>query len=281
MHRALSNNKYSFLISTYHADNPEHLKLALESMIGQTLPPSEIVVVFDGPVPQSIKQAVSQVASMTDVVFVLVQLDENKGLGQALRVGVTRCSFEFIARMDSDDLCRPDRCEHQMAYMVDNHLDLLGGWIEEFIQTPGDLGAVRQVPCRMEDIKIFLKRRNPFNHVTVMFRKSVVLDAGNYQPFYSVEDYWLWARMIASGARVANVKKTYVDVRVGNGMQRRRGGIKIASSHANLLVKMYKLGLFSEFDLLIGEVIHIGGTLLPVSLRSYIYKKIFRNYRSD
>lgn len=271
--------KYSFLISIYCKDNPEYLKLALESMLEQTLPPSEIVVVFDGPVPRAITRVVDEVSATADPPFVIVKLEDNRGLGEALRIGVTRCSCEYIARMDSDDLCRLDRCEHQLEYMVDHDLDLLGGWIEEFTFQPGDLGAVRSVPCEINQIKAFLKRRNPFNHVTVMFKKSAVMKAGNYRPFHSVEDYWLWARMLADGARMANVPNIYVDVRVGNGMQSRRGGMKIAISQSKLLLEMHRLGLLKWLDVLIGLIIRVGGASLPASLRALIYKNLFRNYK--
>lgn len=267
---------YSVLLSVYHKDKPEYLRDAIDSMLSQTMRPNEIVIVYDGPVPASIKDAVHTAESESDIPFVVIQLEKNLGLGGALSIGLKECRSPYIARMDADDISRRDRCELEYTLMVQDGLDLIGGWIEEFIDGPGDIGMTRETPTSMEEVNRYLKLRNPFNHVSVMLNKDSVISVGNYQPFLYVEDYWLWVRMISAGMKCVNIPRVLVDVRVGNGMYARRGGRRFIASQVKLLKEMYKLDLLGIVDFCIGVLVRVAGSLVPVGVRTYIYQRFLR-----
>ena len=149
---------------------------------------------------------------------------ENKGLGKALRTGVPRCRCSVIARMDSDDISRPDRCERQFRIIERDGYDLVSGTLQEFVREPGDMDRLRVLPRTSEEILQYAKKRNPFNHPCVMFRKESVLRVGSYQDFPGFEDYYLWIRMLRKGCKGYNVQEVILDMRTGNGMYDRRGG---------------------------------------------------------
>ena len=154
----------------------------------------------------------------------LIRLKENKGLGNALHVGVPRCRCSVIARMDSDDISRPDRCERQFRIIERDGYDLVSGTLQEFSRKPGDMDRLRVLPRTSEEILQYAKKRNPFNHPCMMFRREAVLHAGNYQDFPGFEDYYLWVRMLRKGCKGYNVQEVILDMRTGNGMYDRRGG---------------------------------------------------------
>ena len=188
--------KFSVLMSSYCKDKPEELSLALRSIWDeQTLKPDEIVIVKDGALTPELDAVIDGFAQYAPVKT--VPLPQNRGLGLALAEGITHCSYDLIARMDSDDISLPDRFEKQVAFMEENpEIAICGGMIREFIDSPDHFTGYRSLPFSDSDIRKFCKWRSPFNHMTVIYHKQAVLDAGNYQHFLSYEDYWLWARLL-------------------------------------------------------------------------------------
>lgn len=268
---------YSVLMSVYAKDNPSFFDIALQSILNQSLPPDELVVVCDGPVGEGIDDVIARYVQLNAVKLVVIRQEVNQGLGISLQNGLGYCSNEIIVRMDSDDVSRPDRCEHQVKRMVDEDLDLLGGFIEEFNQEPGDLGSIRALPLTREDIVRYSKKRNPFNHVAVAFRKSAVLAAGGYQHFRYLEDYYLWTRMITNGCKCANMAETLVDVRVGSGMYERRSNMLYLKSEIRFFNMLYKSGYIKGLDLIQTVSARCLVTLLPSSAVKGIYNKILRS----
>ena len=188
--------KFSVLMSVYRNDNPKDFQSAFKSISDlQTLKPSEIVLVVDGPIGERLNMAIEDFEKNCPCLKVL-RLKENVGLGKALSLGLAEVSYELVARMDADDLSVPDRFKKQIVYMQ-NHpdCDLLGGQITEFIEEPWNKVGKRIVPCEDVEIAAWMKKRCPFNHMTVMFRKSSVLRAGNYLDWHYNEDYYLWIRI--------------------------------------------------------------------------------------
>lgn len=268
--------KYSVLMSVYAKDRAEFLDRAIQSMVDQTVEFCDLVLVCDGPLTESLDFVIEEWKKKLQCRLNIVRLNENHGLGYALNKGLEKCECDIVARMDSDDISKPFRCEILLNKLNEEKLDLVGGWIEEFNVNPGDMGVIRDVPENQNDIKKYLKKRNPFNHMSVIFNKSAVLSAGGYQHFPWLEDYWLWARMIINGCRCANVSNVVVDVRTGNGMYKRRSGIKYFYSQVNLFRRFYSLGLIDYKELMEILIERLGVVVLPACVIKFCYNKYFR-----
>jgi len=270
-------NGFSILMSVYAKDNPAWVAQALDSVLANTRVPAEVVVVIDGPIPDELKAILDMYAQKYPSVK-LCPLAKNGGLGAALAYGLTQCSHELVARMDADDIALPDRFEKQLSYFEKHpETDVLGGYIQEVEGETLTPVAVRQVPQTDAQIKQFLKTRTPFNHVTVMFKKGVVLAVGNYQSFYFMEDYYLWARLAAKNAVFANLSEVLLNVRVNAAMYGRRGGWKYFKSNLAISRALRELGLISLPTHLFNTAVRFGvQVLMPNTVRAFFYKKVLR-----
>lgn len=276
--KKLCQTKFSVLISTYKNDNPLFLDEALESIWSQSLPPNEVVIVQDGKLPKSLEDIISKWKKRLTGKLKIVKLNSNVGLGLALQAGVVQCSYEHIARMDSDDISTPERFEKQVSFMENNpEIDLCGCQIREFHQNLLDTKIYRSLPTDHKEIIDFSKKRNPFNHMTVMFKKQAVIEAGNYNNHYLYEDYLLWAKMLINGAQTANISYIGVYARAGNEMYARRGGLAYAKSEIDAQIEFYRIGFISLRELLRNITYRTPIRLLPNSLRGILYKKILRS----
>ena len=207
---------FSVLMSIYKKEKPEYFSLCMKSLFEQSIIPTEIVIVKDGPLTEELDNIIDEYINKYPNILKTVPLEINQGLGKALAIGVENCSHELIARMDTDDICAPDRFEIQLKEFEKNtDLDILGSCIIEFESTPNNVLSERNVPLEHNDIYNFARKRNPFNHMTVMYKKSKVLEAGNYQPPNGFEDYYLWARMLVNGCKAKNISKPLVYARTG------------------------------------------------------------------
>lgn len=270
---------FTVITSVYKNDNPVYVKRALESITtAQSVKPDEVVLVVDGPVPDDLRKLIIIITQTPPDLYNVIWLSENKGLGNALRIGVENAKYDIVARMDSDDVSAPDRFEKQIAYLeAYPDCDVVGGQMSEFIDIENNIVGNRSVPCDNRDIKQYLKSRCPLNHVTVMMRKDAVLKVGNYQDWHYNEDYYLWIRMALEGCRFANLPDTLVNVRVGKEMYARRGGWKYFKSekglqdymlgHKMISLPRYCYNVFGRF------VIQVA---MPNKLRGFIFQKLFR-----
>ena len=214
-------------MSVYKNEKVEFFKQAMDSVLSQTLPPEEIVLIRDGEVYEELQKAIDEYIEKYPELFTYVPLEENKGLGNALRIGVEKARNELIARMDTDDICVSDRFEKQIRFMEENlQVDIVGANIAEFTETPEKIVDYRTVPSSHEQIISLMKARNPLNHVTVVFRKQSVLNVGNYQSFYLFEDWYLWLRMYLQNCKFANLQDSLVNVRIAE-MAGHRGGLNL------------------------------------------------------
>lgn len=235
--------KYSVLMSLYKKEHPEYLRLALDSMINQTVEPDEIVLVEDGPLTDELYAVIDEYKE----VLHIVKNEKNLGLGLALNKGLSACKNEFVARMDTDDISMPARCEMQLKHFeMHPETTILGGQIEEFISSSSEVVGRRVVPENDEEIKKYMKKRCPFNHMTVMFKKSEVIKAGSYQDWFSNEDYDLWIRLALKGAHFENLPEVLVQARVGLEMYERRGGKRYYESEKQIQRFMYKTKLIDK-----------------------------------
>lgn len=272
------DSNFSVAISVYHKDNPQYVKTAINSISSdQTLKPSEIILIVDGPVPNNLKLALVLLKSEIPYLKILWQ-EKNQGLGKALEIGMKEASYDLVARMDADDISAPDRFEKQIRYMTDHpEVAVLGGQISEFIDSPSDICGKREVPITNNDCHDYLKGRCPFNHMTVMLRKERVLEVGNYKDWHFNEDYYLWIRMAEAGCKFANLPDTLVNVRVGKDMYARRGGWKYFKSEKGIQEYMLKHKMIS----IPRYLYNVAGRFaiqvaMPNSLRAFVFQKLFR-----
>ncbi len=270
--------KYSVLMSLYIKEKPEYLRLAIQSMVDQTIRPDEIIIVKDGPITEEQQAILDAYKGKYPELFNIVGYEENRGLGLALNYGLEYSRNELVARMDTDDIARPDRCEKQLELFAENpQLDIVGGDIAEFIDDISNTVGYRMLPQKEQEIVTYLKKRCPFNHMTVMYKKSAVQKAGGYQDWFWNEDYYLWIRMYQNNCRFANTGTVLVDVRVGQDMYKRRGGIKYFKSEANLQKYMRKnkiIGFGTYFSNIVKRF--IVQILLPNRIRGWFFKKFAR-----
>ena len=216
---------FSVAMSVYKNDNPIFFDRALESITDfQTIKPSEVVLVVDGPISDALNNVILKYEKKYDF-FNVLRLSQNEGLGNALKIAIENSKYELVARMDSDDVSLPTRFEEQIhCFENDSSLDIVGGDISEFIGDESNIVAYRKVPINHAEIQEYMRIRCPFNHMSVMYKKSAVLKAGGYLDLFWNEDYYLWIRMQLSGAKFANTGTIIANVRTGTDMYARRGG---------------------------------------------------------
>lgn len=273
---------FSVAMSVYGKDNSEWFGNALDSIINQTVKPNEIVLVVDGLIPHTIQNIIdkySEICKSKRILFQVLKLPENKGLGNALRLAVDRCSNEIIARMDSDDVAVLDRFEQQLHVFMDQlEVDIVGGDIQEFIETLDNKAGKRKVPVSDTAIKEYMKSRCPLNHVTVMYKKSAVMKAGGYKELFWNEDYYLWIRMVLKGCCFANTGTVLVNVRVGKNMYMRRGGKRYFKSEKYLQSFMLKYGIINKrrYSLNIAKRFCVQ-ILMPNKIRGWVFRKFARS----
>lgn len=266
---------FSVLIPVYYKEKPKYFSEALASVINQTLKPNEIVVVKDGPLTYGLEEVLAKYDATNSGLFKIVSLETNQGLGVALAKGVEECSYELIARMDSDDISRNDRFEKQIAeFEKDPDLDICGSQIAEFEGTVENVVSHRRVPLKDSEIKRFQKMRSAFNHVTIMFKKSSVIKAGNYQTCPGMEDGLLYVNMFLSGAKGINSPEELVSVRVGSEMINRRGGINYYRAYRDARKKILATNYISFYEYILSLCEHLVVCLLPINVRRFIYSRL-------
>lgn len=270
--------KYSVLMSVYKNDNPDFLKIALESIYEkQTVKPDEIVIVFDGLLNDKLYSVLDSFKEGKETVVKYYPQEINRGLGEALRIGSEYCTGDYIFRMDSDDISDEHRFERQILY-VENHpeIDVLGTDIAEFNETPNEDMRVRSCPKMHEDIVAMGKRRNPMNHVSVCMKKSALEKCGGYKTLLLLEDYYLWLNMIASGCKLANIHESLVYVRVGNGFDSKRGSQERIDGWRVLQDFMLKHNMITKKDAMINMIYIKAFVKTPAWIKKILYDEILR-----
>jgi glycosyltransferase involved in cell wall biosynthesis len=262
--------QFSVLMSLYHAEKPSNLEACLESLRIQTALANQVVIVFDGPISISLERVVDKWRESLNIET--LKLPKNIGLGGALNKGLQLCEHNFVARMDTDDVCQPNRFERQLfEFMSDSTLSLCGANTFEFSGTPENVISTRNVPASQDQIIqkcIFI---NPFNHPTIMFKKEDVLQAGGYKPLPWMEDWYLWLRMLALGYKGLNIEEYLVRVRTGYEMIARRAGWSYVKSE--WLITKVKVGLgFTNWPMaIVIFIIRSAPRLLPQKLLMPLY----------
>lgn len=268
---------YSVLMSVYYKEHPDYLRQSMQSIYDQTVPTDDFVLVCDGPLTPELDAVIADMQQQFGPCLNVCRLLKNGGLGKALNFGIGQCKNDLVARMDSDDVSRPDRCERQLAVFQDHpEYSLVSGIVEEFSDTITNVSVRRIVPEHQNDIIAFAKKRNPFNHPCIMYKKSDVEAAGGYQDFYLLEDYYLWIRMLQQGFIGYNLQEPLLWMRAGSDMYKRRGGWKYVQSQRNLFKYMAQTGFITGSQYQIQSMIRLIGAIVPNWLRAFLFKQILR-----
>ena len=268
---------FSVCMSVYRNDKPDDFLLAVRSIYNQTVQPNEIVLVVDGPIPETLDNAIHTLQNENSLLKV-VRLGNNMGHAIARQTGLDAATNNFCAVMDSDDIAVPDRFEKQLrAFEQHPDVSVVGGIIKEFIGTPDNVVGTRIVPENDADIKDYLKSRCPMNLVTVMVKKDDVMKVGGYQDWYCEEDYYLWIRLAQNGYKFYNIQDNLVNVRVGKEMYQRRGGWKYFKSEAKLQRYMLKHSVISQPKYLYNVLLRFAvQVVMPNWLRGWVFRTFFR-----
>lgn len=269
---------FSVLMSIYHKENPIFLNQCFISIwTEQILKPTEIILVKDGGLTTELEQVISTWQEKLGSVLKIVALDKNVGLGNALNAGLVQCSYDWVLRMDTDDIAKPDRFQKQIDFIQKNpDVVLFSGQILEFNQDISDANILKPVPIDYHEIKQFAQKRCPFNHMTVAYKKDVILELGGYQHHLFMEDYNLWLRVIGAGYQVANLPDVLLYARVGNGMHARRRGWQYIQSEKQLLDLKLKLKIQPFIPALSLFLLRSTFRLLPSMLLEKVYNGILR-----
>lgn len=265
--------KFSVLMSIYHKEKPEYFNRAMQSIWDeQTIKPNEIVLVQDGKLTDELYIVINKWKNKLCEILKVIPLQQNVGLGDALNIGMQYCSYQLIARMDTDDIALSNRFEKQLRIFRNSDVDICSAWISEFDKDEKEILGFRKLPQYHEDIIRYSKTRCPINHPAVMYKKSVVEKAGGYKKMIWFEDYYLWARMLLNGAKFYNIQEPLVNMRAGYGQLERRSGFEYAKNELRLLNTLRKEDFLSIFEYSKNLAIKIPIRLLPKFIIKIVYK---------
>lgn len=268
----MENIAFSVLLPVYHGNTADEFAVALNSILKQTLPANEVVIVQDGPVNDAITAQLQQLSSYPDIK--IIRLPENLGIGPALNEGLKHCTCGWVARMDADDIAIPQRFEKTMQWLHTQspRPDLVGAYYAEW--QPGKKEFIRNVPLLFSKILAFSKYRNPHSHPTVFYRKAAVMEAGGYKNYFFAEDWYLWLRMFKKGFTSANMPEVLVYTETRN--YSRRLGARALKNDYLLFINLYKERLIGLHHLLANLLVRTVVRLLPTTLAYSFYQKILR-----
>lgn len=271
------NKNYSVLMSVYAQERTQYLREAIDSMLSQTIMPSEFVIVKDGNLTKELDSLIEQYQKEYKDLFRIIEIQENVGLGCALAIGIEACKNEYIARIDSDDIATPERCEKEIKMLNENsQIDVVGSITAEFNEKVSNVICYHKVPENNSQIYQFSKKRNPCIHSSIMMKKSKVISAGNYRNYLYFEDYDLWIRMMKKGYKFYNIQEILVYMRTDKNFYKRRGGLNYLKRMLKFKTEQYKNGFYSKKDYIITMGSHFIVCLLPNRLRKIIYLKFLR-----
>lgn len=269
-------DNFSVLMSIYEKEKRENFRIAIESVYdNQTLKPNEIVLVEDGILTKELYDEIEKQKEKLGSILKIIKLEKNRGLGEALNIGLKNCTNELIARMDTDDIALPNRFEKQIFYMKKQpEVDILSSFMYEFKDNIENIVSIKEVP--INNIEKYLKKRNPINHPSVIFKKLKVLEAGSYKDLFFNEDYYLWARMMVKGAKFANIPEPLVYFRVTDDTYKRRGGWKYVKAEWKIQKELRKLKITNGIEFWGNVILKTGVRMMPNFIRKFIYIKLLR-----
>ena len=267
--------KFSVLMSIYHKEKPKYFDRCMQSIWDeQSVKPNEIVLIQDGKLTDELYKAIEKWQEKLGTGFKTIPLEKNVGLGDALNIGLQNCSYELVARMDTDDIAMLDRFEKQLKVFEDSDIDICSSWVSEFDSDENEIVSYRKLPKDHDEIASFARKRCPINHPAVMYKKSEVQKAGGYKKMMWFEDYYLWARMILNGAKFYNIQEPLVNMRAGYGQLERRSGFKYAIEEYRFLKKLKEIGFLNSFEFYKSLLVRFIVRVLPKKVVKIVYKKL-------
>lgn len=273
----MSNLKYSVLMTVYRKDNPDYFNLSLQSMINQTVLPDEIILVKDGPITDELQVVIDKIKLTSRCKIQDIQLEKNIGLGLALNEGIKYVNNELIARMDSDDYSLPDRCEKQLyEFEKDMDLDIVGCSVLEFEGDLDNITGKRSVPLTNEEIHKYCRRRDPFNHPSVMYKKSSLEKVGCYGDYRKNQDTDLWIKLLRNGCKGLNIDEPLLLFRFDEKTYKKRKNWLNTKLLIQIRYRAYKQGFGTLVDLLMVTISQLLIFIMPINLQRYIYKRFLR-----
>ncbi len=269
---------FSVLSSIYHKEHPLHFNSCMESIWDkQTLKPTEIVLIEDGPLTPELDQIIAKWQAKLGKVLRIKKLEQNVGTGKAKNIGLQECTYDIVCIVDTDDIYVPERFEKQIKFLEKNpDVSIVGGQILEFVEDTQNPTGMRNVPLSNEDLRNYAKKQSPFNNMTITYRKSHILDVGGYQHHLWMEDYNLFLRVIAKGHKIQNLPEVLVYARIDNGMHGRRKGFQYIKSEKQLLDLKKQLKLQNPLYANMLFLIRSAFRLLPANLLGKIYNTFLR-----
>jgi len=276
MVKDLQMTNYSVLMSVYKKEKPEYLRTAMNSMWQQTVPTDDFVLVCDGTLTPELDAVITEMESVYDRLHV-IRYDDNRGLGKALDIGIEYCKNELIARMDSDDISLPDRCERQLALFENNELlSICSGAVSEFVGEKDNVVSVRAVPENQSQIVKQMRTRSAFNHPAVMYKKSEVLRCGGYGILKRKQDHDLFSRMMNMNCNAYNIQDTILLFRADENNLGRRKSWENCKSYIIAQWNILKRGHCSIKDFAFVMIAQCFFFIAPASLVDYVTKKYLR-----
>lgn len=273
--------KFSALMTVYSMEKPTSLDLAIRSLLWQTVKPSQIVIVKDGILTKELDDVIEYYDRANNGLFTIVQLNENKGIGTAAKIGLEYCKYDIVARLDSDDISLPSRFEKQLEFLKKHHdISVVGTWSGEFEKHYTNIVSIRKPPENMKEIIVKSKRISPLTNTSTIFRKEHVIASGGYLNTNFGEDYYLWARMLTNGYKLSNIPEVLVLVDVTN-KYKKRGGIKLSQKNIKLQNEFLRMGFIGFFDYIFNIISRIFISLIPNNVRRFIYRNILRKLDKD
>jgi glycosyltransferase involved in cell wall biosynthesis len=270
----MSLSRFTVVMSVYHADCPILFQKAVDSVLNQTLKPTEVIIVADGPVGDKIEKVLIGLSSESTIK--IIRCTKNGGLAVSRKIAIAEVSTEYVAVMDSDDICEKDRFEIQMAVLSDTKIDVVGGWVKEFQDWPNDMDLIRTVPQSTNEMWSYGKWRSPCNHVTLMFKKKSYDSIGGYSNALACEDWEMLSRMLVGGLNICNVPKVLVHCRGGDSMVSRRRTSRQIFGESKGFYQMYKNGYFSLFHVIANISVRVILRILPSNVTKFAYERLLR-----
>lgn len=269
---------YSVLMSVYAKETASNLDMAIASMMKQTMPTNDFVLVCDGALNEELDSVIRNYTMAYPGVFNIIRIPKNPKWAEVLNLGLENCKNELVARMDSDDISVSDRCEKLLKCFSENpNVDIVGSALAEFTDNPDHIDCTRSVPESHESIVKFAPNRCPMNHATVMYKKSKIIACGGYEYYPAFEDYQLWTKLVMAGNVFYNVQESLYLMRAGDNLYSRRGGINYTKQMIRFRKWMYRQGFISHFKYI---YICVGSSIVynvPNKFKAFIYRNLLRN----
>lgn len=274
------NKNISVLMSIYINDKPEEVKLAIESILKQTLSPKELIIIVDGPINNKLSNLLKTYKKHPTINIIIHYIPKNIGLASALNIGTALCNCKYIARMDSDDYSTPNRLEKQINYLIQNNLDVVCALQEEFINNIDNIFALKITPESNSEIKKALTLRNVISHPSIIIKKDILVESEGYNENVGLqEDYDLHMKLIQK-YKYGCIQEPLIKVRVSDEQRKRRGGLANLKNSIKLRFSWYKKGYLSLFKFLKGAILFSIFSMLPSNLKSVMYRFVRKPVQS-